>query len=88
VSRQRRAGGRGDCRNLTCCVGVAGGSAGNRVFGHINVEGENLASKIVAAGWAKVKAMGNNGNGNANANGTKGVHAAYIEELLQVNPKP
>jgi hypothetical protein len=63
-------------------------SAGNRVFGHINVEGENLASKIVAAGWAKVKAMGNNGNGNANANGTKGVHAAYIEELLQVNPKP
>lgn len=141
MSRQRRAGGRGECRNLTCCAwawqggpppekqitlaGIQGPrlgrrdgsekdqpfawaarefvrlltvgkpctfeieeSAGNRVFGHINVEGENLASKIVAAGWAKVKAMGNNGNGNANANGTKGVHAAYIEELLQVNPKP
>ncbi len=133
MSRRGRAGGRGECGNLSCgaCGWWQGGpppekqitlagiqgprlgrrdgvekdqpfawaarefvrlltvgkpctfeieeSAGNRVFGHINVEGENLASKIVAAGWAKVKAMGNS------ANATKG---AYIEELLQVNPKP
>ena len=46
-----------------------------RTFGHINVGGENLASKIVAAGWAKVKTLG------GNANASKG---AYIEELLQV----
>ena len=52
-------------------------SAANRVFGHINVEGENVASKIVAAGWAKVKPMGNN------ASASKG---AYVEELLQVCP--
>ena len=46
-----------------------------RTFGHINVGGENLANKIVAAGWAKVKPMG------SNASASKG---AYIEELLQV----
>jgi hypothetical protein len=56
------------------CVFEIEDGAGGRIFGHINVAGENLASKIVAAGFAKVKPMGN-------ANAGKG---AYVEELLQV----
>jgi len=60
------------CVGKPCTFEIEDGSQ-QRVFGHINIDGENLASKIVAAGYAKVK------GGVANA--SKG---AYVDELLQV----
>ena len=64
---------RAACVGKPCTFEIEEGTQ-SRTFGHINVGGENMASKIVSAGWAKVKPMGN-------ANASKG---AYVEELLQV----